>query len=483
MKISRLFNSLPKRIVASAIVALAFALPAATFAADMVTIEGSMGVVNVTTGGTKYAESTTASYNQVVKLQVYYHNRENPDSGKIANNLNVKINIPSTPGTTQTQTATIKADNSNTVTDTTTVKLDRSDAYLQYIPGTAVWRHNVGTNEDVKVVDTTVSDDIVTSGTGLVLENEKPCYNFSATVTVMARVMIPGTKVVKQVEKASETDKWATTNSANPGETLKYMISYQNTGNTTAKDVIVRDNLPPYLTYVPGTTKIVNGSHPASNPAIDDTNKLTTDGIVIGDYAPGAVAYVTFEAKIADEAKMPCGVTRLTNVGVAHPTGTPEYFNTAYTNVNRECKNQPKYSCDLLTVTKGDNRKITASVAYTGTNGATLKTVTYNFGDGSTPLTTDKTNVTYTYAKDGTYAVTATLTFSVNGADKTGVTSAACAQSVTFTTPTPPVTPPVTPPTVLPSTGAGSVVGIAAAAMAVGTIGYRLFVSRKLARR
>ncbi|MEO6761806.1 MAG: PKD domain-containing protein [Candidatus Saccharimonadales bacterium] len=58
--------------------------------------------------------------------------------------------------------------------------------------------------------------------------------------------------------------------------------------------------------------------------------------------------------------------------------------------------------------------------------------------------------------------------------------------TVTVTPPAaiPPVTPPaITPAQVLPNTGAGDVVGIFAGAVVVGTLGYRLFLGRKLTRR
>jgi len=577
MKLSRLFNSLPKRLFASFLLFLAVMLPVATSAASTVKLEGSMGVANISNGDQSYSDSVNAKYDQIVELQVYYHNTELPDSGKNAQNLRMKINIPSTPGKVQTQTATISADNSNTVKVNTTVNLDDANESLQYIPGSAVWRHNTGTNDNKKEVNTKISDDIVTSGTGLRLEDEKPCYNFAATVTVQARVVMPSTKVVKQVELASQTGKWAQSNTANPGDTLKYMITYTNTGNTTAKNVIVRDNLPPQLTYVPNSTTITNSNHAGLK---DTTNAVTTDGIIIGDYAPGAVAYVVLEAKIDPADKLACGTTVFTNVGIAHPKGTDEFNNTAQTTVNKKCAPAtpsyscdlltlvkgddrtvkasvkhsqaggasykstsfawgdgkttsgsatsashsyakdgsyditatvsfdvngviktdtgsckgsvtfkttppatPVYACDLLNLTQGDNRSVTASVNYTAQNGAKFKTITLDWGDGSTPLTTNKTTAAYQYAKDGTYTVTAKVLFSVNGSDKYAPDNAACVKQVTFTTPTPPVTPPTTPPSELPNTGAGNVIGIFAGVVTVSALSYRLLLGRKLARQ
>src|SRR5215472_17394673 len=92
---SHLFGSLRKRLVAAGIVALAVALPVAVSAADMVTITATTTVANASVTGSTWAPSTSASYNQVVAVQVLYNNTEAAGSGKTANNLRVKINVPS----------------------------------------------------------------------------------------------------------------------------------------------------------------------------------------------------------------------------------------------------------------------------------------------------------------------------------------------------------------------------------------------------
>src|SRR5690348_1594973 len=102
MKLFNTVRRLRKKLMAIAILLLAIAFPVASMAAPTVKLESSLGVANVTKGDTKYAHSVSASYDQVVKLQVYYHNTELPDSGKVAKDLTVKINIPSGAGKTQT---------------------------------------------------------------------------------------------------------------------------------------------------------------------------------------------------------------------------------------------------------------------------------------------------------------------------------------------------------------------------------------------
>src|SRR5690606_20422317 len=129
--------------------------------------------------------------------------------------------------------------------------------------------------------------------------------------------------------------------------------------------------------------------------------------------------------------ELQCGITEFRNVGVPRPEGMNEYYNTAITKVEKKCADKPVFRCELLEVKQLSNRKVSAKVKYVATNGATFKNVSYDFGDNSTPLVTDKTDVEYTFAKDGTYTITATVRFSVDGKDQTS-TSESCAQKVTF---------------------------------------------------
>lgn len=476
-RISRLFNTLPKRMFALSLFGLALALPVASLAADTVKLEGAINVANVTAGDTQYKKAVNASYDQVVKFQVFYHNTEQPDSGKVAENLRVKVAIPTAPGKTQIVRGTISADNANTVQDQATVNLDRADAYLEYIPGSAMWKHNAGTNENPNIVEQKISDEVVYGNGGVVVENEKPCYNFAATVTVLARVRVPGIQVNKYV-RVKGTTTWATENTAKPGETLEYAIAYKNAGNSQQNNVVIRDNLPPKMQYVAGSTTLKNSGGTKSVP-----DGVTVGGVIVGNYLPGGAAYVYFDVKVPGEDQLQCGITEYRNVGVARPEGMNEFYNTAITKVEKKCQpNQPKYSCDLLDITKGDNRKVTISkFTTTAQNGATFKDAVISWGDDTAPLTTNTVvGQSHTYAKDGNYTVTATARFDVNGQVVTA-SSANCAKSVSFTTPpTPPVTPPT--PSVLPNTGTGDVLGIFAAVTIAGAAAHRLFLGRRFDR-
>lgn len=480
MKISRLFNSLPKRIAAVGIVALASALPFAASAASMVNISATTNVANASTNGS-WSSSANASYNQVVDIEVVYDNNQPAGSGQVASNLRVKINIPTAAGATQTVTTTTSADNSNTVHGTATVNLSNAAGYLQYIPGTATWKHAVSANSN-QTVTQNVSDDVVLNANGLVLENENPCQ--AGSIQVQARVMVPGVSINKQV-RIKGTSAWSTSITANPGQTVQYLISYANTGNAVENSVVIGDKLPNGVTYVPGTSFVANDSAPNGTAVADG---VTTSGIAIGTYNPGANAFVIFNATLPSADQLACGSNLLRNIATAQPQGMNYYWNTADVTISKTCTqpSQPTYSCDLFTAAPGDNRTVTVNgFKDTATNGATFNNVVIAWGDQTTPLTTNNpVGQTHQYSAYGSYTLTATAHFTVNGKDVTATNS--CTQTVSFTAPNTPTTPttPITPTsTTLPNTGAGNVIGLFLGATIVSTVGYRLFLARRLARQ
>ncbi|HET7630485.1 MAG TPA: hypothetical protein VFK03_03865 [Candidatus Saccharimonadales bacterium] len=361
-----LVSQLTKRVglgVSSLILAVsALAAPlsavSTAYATDHVSIENDVKVANVTAGDTSYSNSVNAKVDQVVKVQLWFHNRENPDSGKVAKNLHAKINIPTAPGQHQTVTGSVVGDNTNKASDTATVNLSLDNAYLSYVSGSAKWRYNKGAYDGRKECQTgmnpvpasdpnncyatvSISDKVVTSGTGVNLEDMRPCFAYESTVTVLARVKASEVKVNKYVSSYDEdhnpsNNDWKLTNSAKPGGKLDYMIRFENKGNTVLNDVVVGDNLPDYMQIIPGSTYIINGNHKDGIAAGSD--HVINGGIDVGDYNPGAAGYVVFSVQIDPISKFAkCGVYTLKNVGVVRPKGMNEFYNTAWTNVRVEC--------------------------------------------------------------------------------------------------------------------------------------------------
>src|SRR5688500_8742238 len=87
----------PKALLIAIFGLMGMALPMVSVAqTPPVRIESTVGVANQTAGDTTYKQSVDAQVDEVVKIQVWYHNMEEEDSGKIAEDLNVKIDIPNT---------------------------------------------------------------------------------------------------------------------------------------------------------------------------------------------------------------------------------------------------------------------------------------------------------------------------------------------------------------------------------------------------
>jgi uncharacterized repeat protein (TIGR01451 family) len=208
-----------------------------------VPVESSLAVANATSGDGRYHDSVNAKVDEVVKFQVWYHNPEHKDSGKIAKDVNVKISIPGGMRKTHTATSTVGGSNTNTATDIATVNTQIETA-LEYIPGTAYRRYNKGTNTNPSWVTVKISDTVVAGG--VVIPNLKPCWEFQETITVQARVKAPVFTVDKTVRKVGETD-WKTNITAKPGDKVEFQIAFKNVSNVTLTKVLVRDSFPPNL--------------------------------------------------------------------------------------------------------------------------------------------------------------------------------------------------------------------------------------------
>ena len=304
------------------------AMPLMSMAAQDVMIESNVNVANVTAGDTNYVKSVNAKTDEVVKISLYLHNKELPSSGKVANNVKAKITLPTAAGQNQTISSVVSGDNTNVVSDSANINLALAGSTLEYIPGTAQWKHNVGTNDAVNYRTDAVSDSVVT--TGVNLGNQNACYNFESYLTIQVRVKTPVLGITKTVKVDGSTDKYVAENSAKPGDTLAYAIVVKNYGNTVLNGVAIGDNLPPYLQYVPGSTKLVNSNTGVAGKMLVDG--ITSGGVNVDALAPGVSQTVYLKAKVA--TSIPAGPHPLKNVAVVKATGVTEVYNVATTNVN-----------------------------------------------------------------------------------------------------------------------------------------------------
>jgi uncharacterized repeat protein (TIGR01451 family) len=296
------------------------------------------------------------------------------------------------------------------------------------------------------------------------------------------KVTAPGYKLQKTV-RANGTTTYSEEASVKAGDKVDFSLGFQNSGTTTLNNVVIGDRLPVGLTYVPGTTEW-NSTYTNKTWTKVTNDDWLKGGLNVGAYAPNGTVFVRFTAQVDDASKLQCGLNQFVNHAFAQPEGQGTIQDSANVKVTKECATPtPVYSCDLLEMTKDDAaRTVTVKdFKQTATNGATFKNVVINWGDGTEIMTDAAVGKTHQYAKDGTYTIKAVPHFTVNGADFTAE-GVKCVNTVSFTAPATPVAPAApAAPTELINVGAGNIFSLFAAAVLVGAIFHRLFLSRRTA--
>jgi len=128
----------------------------------------------------------------------------------------------------------------------------------------------------------------------------------------------PGLTLRKTLENSTSPNGNDTSNTASPGDTLKYTLTYRNTGNTTLTNARITDNLPAYLSVL----SVDNGVYDKQ------TNQITWN---IGTISSGNSGTVLFRAKVLT----PLSSITITNYGVAKADSISDVIsNSVYTSVN-----------------------------------------------------------------------------------------------------------------------------------------------------
>jgi hypothetical protein len=154
-----------------------------------VRLEGAIYTVNTRDGSQFDARGALVDPDDDVAFEAYYHNLEDPDSGRAADQVRLSFHTPAKPSTSPVLGVTIKAANSNEVEDSTRL-LATSPVSLTLVPGSVTWRHNVGTNSHPHWITDRLPDFTVNAPRGTVIDKvEQPSNNFSGTVRFEMQVV------------------------------------------------------------------------------------------------------------------------------------------------------------------------------------------------------------------------------------------------------------------------------------------------------
>ena len=426
-----------------------------------------------------------------VILRTYVHNNANQSTNDaqhdhigIARNTKVRITLPTGTETALRARSYITADNATPAEVTDTAELvDSSPFAIQYIPGSAVI-YNSAHNGGVKL-----GDGIVGSGVQIGYENMNGnlpgCFEYQAIVEIRVKILTPDLKVEKQVRKPGET-AWHKSVDAKPGETVQWLVKVTNTGDTVQHNVVASDLLPPHVSYVADSAKWYSASQ---NGVPYNFNQFIVNegkgGYVFGNYAANGGGFlVRFDTKVKGDFD-PCSIA-IRNIGHAKSTENPgEISDYADVKITKEncTPTKPAYSCDSLGAKLVSDKTYEFTAKASATGGAKIKHYTYDFGDKTAKLVTDKNVVKHTYAGPGDYVVSVKVEVVVDGKSKV-ITSESCKTHISIgTTTTTTTTTTTVPGGKLADTGPGDVAGIFTGTSLMGMFLHRRWTLRRIGKK
>lgn len=145
-------------------------------------------------------------------------------------------------------------------------------------------------------------------------------------VTFSSELLAPRVVPSKSVSDVTEPG-----GTVRPGHVLRYSLSYANTGQDAANNLVARDSIPANTTYVPGSLRIAGGGSP-TDAAGDDAGEFDAAGGLVrfrlGDLAPGGTVGATFDVRVNPAT---AANTTVSNIALADFTGAT--VGTAFTNV------------------------------------------------------------------------------------------------------------------------------------------------------
>lgn len=267
------------------------------------------------------ANEITVKDGQTYIIRAYIHNNNPNGEDAVAENTMVSFIVPTDSAKEIEVNGIISSSNAtpNKYWDDVVFKSDRT-FHLEYVYGSALLENN-----SIGKGGLTLSDEIVakaTAGGTLIgydkLDGRIPgCYQYANYVTIQVKAVFDDFMTKTQVRHAGDKE-WQDIITANVGDKVEFQIEYQNISDEWQNNVVIRNILPPNLSYISGSTKIKNSSHP--NGATVNEDHIIDDGIQVGDYSPGANVYVMFTAEVVDDS-LANGQNTLINWGRASVNG------------------------------------------------------------------------------------------------------------------------------------------------------------------
>ena len=172
-------------------------------------------------------------------------------------------------------------------------------------------------------------------------KDDKTAKTDTAIVTVDGKDCKDGFTINKMVQ-VDGGKEWSENVTVKAGDKVRYRIQFKNTGDTTLKNVVIRDILPKHMTYVKGSTVLYNSENTNGKKLADGI--VSAEGVNIGNYAKGTEATIYFYATVNASLKDNCNDSTLTNTvkGKYNNDSKTEKSDTADVTVKgKTCKPTP----------------------------------------------------------------------------------------------------------------------------------------------
>lgn len=102
-----------------------------------------------------------------------------------------------------------------------------------------------------------------------------------------------------RLENFGTDPTWKDEVDAQIGDKVEFQIQYKNLSDVRQPSVMIRNVLPKSLRYVEGSTYLFNTVHPNGAHINEDT--VIANGVNIGNYLPGANAYLRITAEVVGD--------------------------------------------------------------------------------------------------------------------------------------------------------------------------------------
>ena len=282
-----------------------------------------MQVREQTASNETYVDDISLSPGKQYVIYVYYHNNAasnfNASGVGVAHNAFARAEVPAVVpnGQTKQAAAYVGASNANPTSVYDDISLKNTsggDIALRYVPGSTTI-HNFGSTNGATMPDSILSNSGVKLGYNTLDGTLPGCNEYAGYITFRVQADQPNFAFKKDV-RINGTKDWKDSVSTAAGTKVDYLLTYNNTGSTEQSNVVLKDQLPQGLTYIPGSAKLTNASNP-NGKVIGDG--ISTTGVNIGSYTAGSNAFLVFSATVNGS---PC--LTLTNTAAAETNNGSE---------------------------------------------------------------------------------------------------------------------------------------------------------------